>query len=338
MLKTMALILLATTSASGNSVFDHISANKLQISSSRCQNTSYLDNKDHFESVINSVKERDQLKTASIGGLLVEEESVKLTAAYRYLTSHLDYKLRPAKDIDYWHLFKDGQCKDVVCAAKEVFGPETGSFYMGLLLETGLNLSALGYSLLKPPIFQGETEASANTIADFNGLYRVRAWQEEELQGYLEGIYSLPSSLYPLPPTRLAQSTHEHRRGPQVHSNATIIMYPAMLELEKEYQKYTMVHEIGHVIASHFGLDTNPLWFEISWQIDRERNQVLRKNETSFVSAYARQDIFEDFAESFAAFRFNPKSLLAHSPEKFNFIKERVFKGQDYLSESECPQ
>ena len=334
----MALILLATTSASGNSEFDHISADKYQISKSRCQNTSYLEDKDHFEKVIKLVKQNDQKKTASIGGLLVLDKSVKLTAAYRYLTSHLDYKLRPAKDIDYWHLFKDGQCKDVICAAKEVFGHETGAFYMGLLLETGLNLSSLGYSLLKPPVFSGESEASANTIADFNGLYKVRAWHEEELVGYLEGIYSLPSSLYPLPPTRLAQSTHEHRNGPQVHSNATIIMYPAMLELDKNYHKYTMVHEIGHVIAAHFHLDTDPSWFEISWQIDRERDQVLRKNESSFVSAYAKQDIFEDFAESFAAFRFNPKSLKAHSLEKFNFIKERVFKGQDYLSENECPQ
>jgi len=340
MLKIVALVLvtLITSVVNATSVFEHIAASKSDIALAACQSTSYLDNQDHFRLLINSIKLKDQKATASVGGLLVKDESIKLTAAYRYLTSHLDYKLRPIQDIDYWHLFKDGLCEDVQCAAEQVFGSEQGSFYLGFLLETGLNLSALGYSKLKPPIFSGESQASLDTIADFNGLYQVRPWQKEELSGYLEGVYSLPPSLYPLPPTRLAQSTHQHRNGAQVHSNATIIMYPAMLELDKDYQKYTMVHEIGHVLGSTLRLDSDPEWIDISWHFDRENNRVLRKNESSFVSAYAKQDFFEDFAESFAAFRFNPEALLAHSPEKFNFIKEKVFKGQDYLSENECPQ
>lgn len=330
------VLILLPLSSGATSVYDHISANKEQINEAHCQETAPKRSSSYYKKIIEETRLSDTKLTRSIGGLTVKDESEKLIAGYRYLTSHLDYKLRPIQDIDYWHTFKDGQCKDVSCAAAKVFGQEKGNFFLGFLIETGLNLSSLGYSKLEPPTFSGETEPSPETIAEFNGLYKVRPWEEEELTGYLQGVYSLPKFLFPLTPTRLAQSTHFHQNGPQVHSNATIIMYPDMVSLDVEYQRYTMVHEIGHVIGAHLRLDTSPEWVAYSWKLDRQNNRVLRKTEENFVSAYARQDFFEDFAESFAAFRFNPKKLLNKAPGKFNFIKERIFKGLDYLQEDHC--
>lgn len=338
-MKTIVLFFSLTLSghAYGN-VYQNIASSREEINSSKCQLAAKTEkDTDHYLEVIKKIKDNDQTRTQSVGGITFKDGSQKLGAAYKYLTSHLDYKLRPARDIDYWWLFKDGRCQDAPCAASEVFGSDKGAFYLGFLLETGLSLSTLGYSKLEVPLFNDETVAPEERVAEFNAYYKVREWEQDELTPYLKGIYSLPKSLYPLPPTRFSMGTHDHHRGKQVHSNATIIMYPEMAYQDDEYKTYTTVHEIGHVLGASLNLDSSKEWTSISWEYSQEQNRVLRKSPQAFVSNYAKVDFFEDFAESFAAYRFSPEKLKAASLKKYNFMKEKVFSGFEFISEVSCP-
>lgn len=304
-MKTIILLFSITISSQVyGDVYENIASTKEEIASPKCQLKRERDS-EHYLELIKEIKLKDQRNTQSVGGITFKNGSQKLGAAYKYLTSYLDYKLRSKRDIDYWWLFKDGRCEDALCAAMEVFGQEKGTFYLGFLLETGLSLSTLGYSKLEVPLFDGETIAPPERVAEFNAYYKVKEWAQEELAPYLKGIYSLPKSLYPLPPTRFALGTHDHHRGKQVHSNATIIMYPEMAHQDDEYKTYTTVHEIGHVLGASLNLDSSKEWTSISWEYSNEQNRVLRINPSSFVSHYAKVDFFEDFAESFPLIGFH---------------------------------
>jgi len=56
----------------------------------------------------------------------------------------------------------------------------------------------------------------------------------------------------------------------------------------------------------------------------------------TIVSKYGETNPAEDFAETMTAYRYNPELLKEVSPEKYSFIKEKVFNGAEFIKESEC--
>ena len=95
----------------------------------------------------------------------------------------------------------------------------------------------------------------------------------------------------------------------------------------------TVAHEMGHV-AQYSLLSSNgffaklrgvllrtPGWSEISW------TALLKglKSWNGFVSAYARTNDREDFAESVEFYWIAPDELQRVSPAKFVFMRDRVF-------------
>lgn len=54
------------------------------------------------------------------------------------------------------------------------------------------------------------------------------------------------------------------------------------------------------------------------------------------ISEYGETNPAEDFAESMAAYRYNPLTLKKISPLKYEFIKKNVFGGQEFTSEKDC--
>jgi hypothetical protein len=57
--------------------------------------------------------------------------------------------------------------------------------------------------------------------------------------------------------------------------------------------------------------------------------------ETS-VSRYAQRNPLEDIAESMTAYRFNPKTLKELSPKRYEYLKNNVFMGVEYLNDDNC--
>ena len=64
--------------------------------------------------------------------------------------------------------------------------------------------------------------------------------------------------------------------------------------------------------------------------------EMKNDNTESFISGYAKTNPLEDIAESITAYRFNPKKLKELSPERYEYLKEKVFMGVEYLSDTQC--
>jgi hypothetical protein len=318
-------------------VFTHISANRSAIENASCQHENIDMNVSDYEESLEQMRAGLKTMTRSVGGTTFWNQPALFINVYRELTSYKNYKLRSSKDIDFWHLFKNRPCETTLCAAQKVFGEEKGAFYLAFMAKTGLNLSPLGYDRLKAPVFRGETKPSDETLKEFRSLYMVRTWQDHELDPYLKAVMSLPAHFFPLPATRFLPAKHAHHKGDHLHANATMLFYPNLFKQDKAYQRYTTVHELAHVISSAQGFDFDKEWIGLSWKKSIDGKTFVHKND-HFVSAYAKATFFEDFAESFAAFRFNPSKLKKLAPLKYEYMKNKVFKGHSYLETSECPE
>lgn len=318
-----------------NNEFLHIAASKEEIHRAQCFKDYPIEQMD-LDVYLNKMKNQAPQKSA-VGGLVFENDSNFAVAAYTLLTSHWNYKLKPIMDIDFWNDLEVRACTTVLCASQKIFGKAKGKLYLSFLMKTGLNLSHLGYDRLKPPLFNGETTPSLKNVNAFKALFTPKEWTLTELQPFLNGVLNLPEFLFPLPYARLVQTRFDHWRGSGVHSDATITMFPAIHDLDREYKEYTTVHEIGHLVGSAYGVDYDKEWMGLSWDIDHQKNTARPRSPELFVSPYARTDFFEDFAESFAAYRLNPAKLKKASPGKYRYLKEKIFRGHEYNENDPCP-
>lgn len=97
---------------------------------------------------------------------------------------------------------------------------------------------------------------------------------------------------------------------------------------------YTIFHELAHVLNyNHTTLFIN---LNDGWHSVYFGRRLNPKDRSKFVSSYAQSNSNEDWAESLSAYRLNPKLLKSRSIEKYNFIKDKVFFGIDYLKEESC--
>lgn len=64
---------------------------------------------------------------------------------------------------------------------------------------------------------------------------------------------------------------------------------------------------------------------------------MVSNNTEKIISKYGESNPSEDFAESLTAYRYNPAGLKKAAPEKYNFIKDRIFNGQEFINHSSCP-
>ncbi len=89
---------------------------------------------------------------------------------------------------------------------------------------------------------------------------------------------------------------------------------------DAEGMKQTITHEIGHNVYYNLDEGQREEWREV--YDDSARRQ--------FVSAYARTNEREDFAESYKAYVHDPERLKRRSLAKYKFMHHYVFKGREY--------
>lgn len=144
--------------------------------------------------------------------------------------------------------------------------------------------------------------------------------------------------------------TNDGRRGLGGHN----VMVLRCNNVDKSELAAVFTHEIGHLVDGSYltginkyqssgfydfdqevAIDDASLGFyRISWLSDKKRKSTAR--ELDFVSLYAMSDPFEDFAETYMFYRLHGESfrLLKESStalhEKYEFMKWKVFKGQEF--------
>jgi len=107
-----------------------------------------------------------------------------------------------------------------------------------------------------------------------------------------------------------------------------------VFEVDAEFQTAeqileTVTHEIGHNV--HKNIRANNMAVDGRWAaLYNQSLATYNANGLGFVSDYARTDKFEDFAETYWVYIFNPQFLKAVNPDKYEFMRVEVFAGVEY--------
>ena len=97
-----------------------------------------------------------------------------------------------------------------------------------------------------------------------------------------------------------------------------------------------IIHEKAHFLWAHlFDDQLKEDWIELGGWYENadDPNGWSTTKQTEFVSAYAHgKNPNEDMAESIAYFVVNPDKLRSRSPEKYEFVHDRIMQGNIYIS------
>ena len=94
---------------------------------------------------------------------------------------------------------------------------------------------------------------------------------------------------------------------------------------DAEALKDTLAHEVGHhVHLKYLGPEERRGWLSLSGERAPEQ----------CVSDYARTNAYEDFAETYQGYTRRPEALQQINPDKYAFMRDGVFRGREYVSES----
>lgn len=91
----------------------------------------------------------------------------------------------------------------------------------------------------------------------------------------------------------------------------------------------TLTHEIGHNV--HYNLRRDDWESARRWTELYQQSKDLYAGEgLGFVSDYAQFNDYEDFAETYRAYIIAPETLIYFNPDKYLFMRDVVFDGQEY--------
>ncbi len=97
-------------------------------------------------------------------------------------------------------------------------------------------------------------------------------------------------------------------------------------------QKRAIFHEYAHSVADAKGFNDNPEWLKLgNWKMVKGK---MTSVDPHSISGYGHESPTEDFAETMTSYRYSPERLKKLAPEKYAFMKNRVFYGIEYSHEN----
>lgn len=247
---------------------------------------------------------------ANIHGIELVDESP-------YLIQLLDALLTNEKWSNLPQKTYSSSCKTVYCATTELFGPKTGLQLLYMLGRFGFNGSHLR-------------------------IKNADAWESDELDSVLLTLSDLPKHLIPVSPTSYNHQLAHFKRSEsgipekgQPLGNAMIFLFDGWSRQSPANQRYTVFHELGHDMGATLKLSESASWYHTAGWKELEFEWKLSHPEKS-ISIYAQTNPYEDFAESFAAYRYNPETLKALNPGVYRFFKNKVFHQLQYTGDDTC--
>lgn len=140
------------------------------------------------------------------------------------------------------------------------------------------------------------------------------------------------------------------------HVNGEIVFLDTGFIGDGGWGAHVAVHELTHHLDfasspnSYEGISQSPEFLKLSgWKkkssyVTDEKTgkrklqeQWESNKEKTFVRDYAASAPAEDFAESTAYYMYQPKYLKTIDPDKYNFIKDKVFKGKEFTNDLNFP-
>ena len=247
----------------------------------------------------------------TINGVALEDSPAML-ALFKDLTTYQDYGDAPPEDAKkLGQRYKIGaDCKKVQCALTKMFGDKRAKEMLFMKQKFGLNISPI----TKP------------SMQDFT---------DSELGQIKKAVMDMPPHLLPLEENKQCTRLHkDYSLGLGTLANATITFANDWNKYTPGLMQATVLHEMAHNFGSEKNLDESKEWLTASGWVQKDEEWSTSKD--NFVSDYAASNPHEDFAETVVAFRYDPAKLKAVSPEKYKFIKDRVFGGVEYTTAQMC--
>jgi hypothetical protein len=267
-----------------------------------------------------AAKDQEAGEDREIHGVKFSKEKKVILDAYRDLVTAKDsYGISDNKEKQrkLQSEFKiNPECQKVLCALEKVWGRDYAIKMLYIKLKHGYNISEIA----------------------FNNASRFHS---EELEDVLLGLEDIPSHLIPL--ARNNQQLIHFQRGKTLAmysgktlANAVVMIFDYWDKESRPKRQYTIFHEMAHNMGSRLDqLDRSPEWLDMSGWI--KKGDLWEKSENGcFVSEYGRANPWEDFAESVSSYRYNGETFKAQCPEKYEFIKKKVFKDIEYLNTESC--
>lgn len=270
--------------------------------------------------------------SAKVHGVLFQNESSQLVSFFRDLTTRLGFygDPYPKFQTDLAQEFSiPPSCDKVFCAAEKIWGYEDGLKILYLMARYGYNTSHLAFIYSQP-------------------------LESDELEDVMRGVLDLPRQVM-IPRDRFkplyrANKILEQKWGQGVCSNAVIMLFSGWTRLSRLNRQMAIFHELAHNLSflEEPTLDHTPEWLAMGgWSAQVPAGKRSRPSgrywKTSltpdqWVSSYCSTNPSEDFAESVVAYRYAPARLKALSIAKYQYIRNRVFKGIEFFSERSCPE
>jgi hypothetical protein len=245
-----------------------------------------------------------------------------------------------------------GSCDDVPCALNSIYGTpdgEEGWLAYGFYLRTGY---ALACSERIPPnsYFEGKT-------------YSDYLFPKPELTAFWKLSFGLPPSmrqmgslqtLHRLPKNGVLNEWKEGVCGDATgnKSEGYIRLADGCLSLPQDGEGYKgffylgVTHEMGHRLDSWLGTPSHARtdskeWLDLSgWRMETVTDgssdgvsTVSWKSDPAregFMREYSGTNPMEDWADSVAFFRFDPRTALSVAPRKSAYLSANVFGGRVY--------
>lgn len=93
---------------------------------------------------------------------------------------------------------------------------------------------------------------------------------------------------------------------------------------DRSEMERTITHEVGHSVYYDIG------WHELSPSQQAWEELSANSAPDEYVSEYAKTNLQEDFAESYATYIHDPELLQEVSLEKYEFMRDHIFHGREY--------
>jgi hypothetical protein len=262
----------------------------------------WLTRKAQYEDAnLNSVPDANVL-----GLMLINESPYLIHLLEELLTNEIGFNF-PQKTYS-------SQCHRVVCVVQELFGERVGLQLLYLLGRYGFNGSHLR-------------------------IQNADLWTHAELDVVLLSLSDLPPHLLARPPVAMNHPLVHFNRSDvspdRPMANAIIYIFNGWNQQTASRQRYSLFHELGHNMGFDFGFDSLRAWYQAADWSEKDFEWIQLHPERK-ISQYAESNPDEDFAESFAAYRYNPTTLKKISPKVYQFMKKTVFRNIEYTSEAAC--
>ena len=256
----------------------------------------------------------DTFKSEKINGRVFEEESPKMLNLFKKLN-----------DPSFHHSLESAytpqeikNCKKVICAMKQFYGEKQGVQLLYMLAKYGFNGSKLAYK----------------------GIKNAQYWSSDELDKNLVALSAFPQDILPIVENRtFIRNKESTEESCDIMANSFIRVFDCgIIDQSDSMYQYVVAHEVAHVIGEERGLHDSPEWWSfVEWEKTTVSNgdtfdEIYKANHSEcLVSQYGETNPIEDFAESVTAYRYNPERMKENCPQKYSYLKDKVFNGWEYV-------